>query len=528
MTDFPPSKGLQNPLMIKGKNPVRYAYAITSALLVGGASAALVLQTPAGAQTAQNEPGAISASSPRAGAPMSFADMVAKLQPAVVNISTTQRVQVQNNPFAGTPFGELFGQQQQQGQGGRPVTRQAESLGSGFIISADGYVVTNSHVISAGQRGAVVESIKVILSDRREYTAKLIGRDPASDLAVLKIEGANLPFVKFGDSNQSRVGDWVVAIGNPFGLGGSVTAGIISALHRVTGQGGPLDRFIQTDASINRGNSGGPMFDLNGNVIGINSQILSPTGGNVGIGFAIPSTEAKPIIDTLMKGSTVQRGYLGVGIQPWTDDLIKSFGVAKGKGELIASVVADGAAGKAGIKQGDVITKVDGKDVTPDTTLSYIAANLRPGAKVPVELIRDGKTVNLQLTVGTRPSEEQLAGFDPDAEEGAPGGADQGAQGAASLGISVTALTPQIASTIGVDPSTKGVVVVGVDPSSDAAQKAVARGFVISSVNRTPVTTPAEFSAAVTRAKTSGAEQALLYIVRRGGAGGYVAVDIAK
>ena len=508
----------------KRTSPVRYAYAITSALLVGGASAALVLQNPAGAQTAQNEPGAIRAAAPRGGAPMSFADMVAKLQPAVVNISTTQRVQVSSNPFAGTPFGELFGGQQ---GGGRPVTRQAESLGSGFIISADGYVVTNNHVISAGQRGAVVESIKVILSDRREYTAKLIGRDPASDLAVLKIEGSNLPFVRFGDSNQARVGDWVVAIGNPFGLGGSVTAGIISALHRVTGQGGPLDRFIQTDASINRGNSGGPMFDLNGNVIGINSQILSPTGGNVGIGFAIPSTEAKPIIDTLMKGTTVQRGYLGVGIQALTDDLAKSFGVPKGRGELIARVEPGEAAAKAGIKQGDVIMRVGGKDVTPDQTLSYLAANLRPGTRVPVELIRDGKPVTVQLTVGTRPPEDQLAGFDPDSEEGAPGGSEQGTQDA-SIGISVTALTPQIARTVGVDPSTQGVVVVGVDPSSDAAQKQIARGFVIASVNRNPVTTPAAFNAAIAQAKRSGAEQVVLYVLRRGGVGGYVAVELGN
>ncbi|PKP93687.1 MAG: protease [Alphaproteobacteria bacterium HGW-Alphaproteobacteria-16] len=502
---------------------MRYAYAITSALLVGGASAALVLQNPAGAQTAQNEPGTMSAAAPRAGAPTSFADMVAKLQPAVVNISTTQRVQVQTNPFAGTPFGGLFGGQ----QGGRPVTRQAESLGSGFLISADGYVVTNSHVISAGQRGAVVESIKVTLADRREYTAKLVGRDPESDLAVLKIEGTNLPFVRFGDSNQARVGDWVIAIGNPFGLGGSVTAGIISALHRVTGQGGPLDRFIQSDASINRGNSGGPMFDMNGQVIGINSQILSPTGGNVGIGFAIPSTEAQPIIATLMKGDSVQRGYLGVVIQPLTEDLAKSFGVPRGKGELIASVQPGEAAAKSGIKQGDVVVKVDGKDVTPDTTLSYLAANLRPGARVPVELIRDGKPVTVQLTVGTRPPPEQLSGFDPDAEEGAGDEGVQSPEGAsASLGFSVQTLTPQIARSVGVDPETKGVVVLGVDPSSDAAQKQLRRGDVITAVNRTPVTSPADLTRIVAEAKRAGNRQVLLYVTRRGGAGIFIAIEL--
>lgn len=500
---------------------MRYAYALTTALALSGAAAVMTLNTTAGAQTAQNEPGAIQASVPRAGAPMSFADMVAKLQPAVVNISTTQRVQVNTNPFAGTPFEGLVPQGP---GGGQPVTRQAESLGSGFVISADGYVVTNNHVISAGQRGAVVESITVTFPDRREFKAKLIGRDVQSDLAVLKIEGTNLPFVRFGDSRQARVGDWVVAIGNPFGLGGSVTAGIISATHRVTGQGGAYDRFLQTDASINRGNSGGPMFDLQGNVIGINSQILSPTGGNVGIGFAIPAEQAKPIVDTLMKGTAVTRGYLGVQMQELTADLAESFGVPKNGGTIVARVEPGQAAEKAGIRQGDVIVRVNNQDVTPDQTLSYIVANVTPGARIPIELIRDGRRQTVTVTVGTRPPEEQLA-QQFDLQDNDSGPQDGETMGAASLGIAVTPLTPQIARSIGADANAQGVVVLGVDASSDAAGKGLTRGDLITTANRTPVRTSADLARIVGQAKSSGAKQVLLYVQRRG-LGRYVTVQI--
>jgi len=503
---------------------VRYAYALTTAILLGGAATAMTLNQPAGAQTAQNEPGAIQAAAPKAGAPMSFADMVAKLQPAVVNISTTQRVQVNSNPFAGTPF-EMFGNQQ---GGGQPVTRQAESLGSGFIISADGYIVTNNHVISAGARGAVVESITVTLPDKREFKAKLIGNDAQSDLAVLKIEGQNLPFVKFGDSSGARVGDWIVAIGNPFGLGGTVTAGIISAVHRVTGAGA-YDRFIQTDASINRGNSGGPMFDLNGNVIGINSQILSPTGGNVGIGFAIPAEEAQPIIAKLRSGASIDRGYLGVGMQDLTDDIADALGLEKNRGTLVSRVEPGQAAEKAGIKQGDVIVKVAGKDVTPDQTLSYLVANTAPGTRVPLEVIRDGKRQTLNVTVGKRPPEEQLAQFDPEDDNAGPGGAgpNPDAMGAAALGVAVTPLTPQIAGSIGVDATkVSGVVVLTVDPNSDAAGKGLKRGDLIVSVNRTPVASAADIAKIVTASKSAGRTQVLLYVQRRN-IGQFVPVQIA-
>ena len=497
---------------------MRYAYALTTALLLSGAAATMTLNQPAGAQTAQNEPGAIQAAAPKAGAPMSFADMVAKLQPAVVNISTTQRVTMNANPFAGTPF-EAFG------GGNQPVTRQAESLGSGFLISADGYVVTNNHVISAGARGATVESITVTLPDKREFKAKLIGNDAQSDLAVLKIEGTNLPFVKFGDSTSARVGDWVVAIGNPFGLGGSVTAGIVSALHRVTGQGGAYDRFIQTDASMNRGNSGGPMFDLNGNVIGINSQILSPTGGNVGIGFAIPAEEAKPVIDTLMKGGKIARGYLGIGMQDLTDDIADGLGVPKGRGTVVARVEPGQPAEKAGLKQGDVIVKVDGKDVTPDQTLSYLVANVKPGTRVPLELYRDGKRQTLSITVGTRPPEEQLAQFDPNDENSGPGGGDSETMAAASLGVQVAPLTPQIAQSVGVNPSITGVVVLQVSQASDAAGKGLQRGDVITTVNRQPVASAADVARQVQAAKSAGKGNVLLWVQRRA-VGRFVSVGI--
>jgi len=508
---------------------VRYAYAITGALLLSGAAAAMTLEPPSG-QVAQNEPGTIAAAAPKAGAPMSFADMVAKLQPAVVNISTTQRVTVQQqNPFAGTPFGDLFGQFNGQGGNGQPITREAQSLGSGFIISPDGYVVTNNHVIAAGTKGATVESIKVTLTDRKEYTAKLIGRDPASDLALLKIDAKGLPFVKFGDSARARVGDWVVAIGNPFGLGSTVTAGIVSALHRVTGQGGAYDRFIQTDASINQGNSGGPMFDLSGNVIGINSQILSPTGGNVGIGFAIPAEEAKPIIDTLMKGTSVKRGYLGVGIQPITEDIASALGLPANQGEIIARLEPGEGAEKAGLKQGDVVVRVGGKDVTPDQTLSYLVANTPPGTRVPIEVIRDGKRQTVTALVGTRPSEESLAaGLNGDDDDGLPDSDQQSGQQASAnaLGLSVQPLTPQIARSLNMDSTVQGLVIVQVDQSSDSATKGLQRGDVIISANRIPTRTAADLAGVITQAKAAGRPSVVLLVQRGKTPGRFLAVKI--
>ena len=496
---------------------MRYSYAITSALLLGGAAISLVTGHPAGAQVAQNDDQAIARVVPRSGAPASFADLTAQLQPAVVNISTRQKITVSNNPFAGTPFADLFGN-----QGSQPATREAQSLGSGFLISADGYVVTNNHVITADGQGKV-EEITVTTFDGTEYPATLVGSDQASDLAVLKIKGTKpFPFVHFGDSKHARVGDWVIAIGNPFGLGGTVTSGIVSAVYRSTNLGGAYDRYIQTDASINRGNSGGPLFDMQGNVIGINNAIFSPTGGSVGIGFAIPAETAAPIVDKLIKGEEILRGYLGVRINPMTDDFSEALGIPENHGEFVQSVEPGEAADKAGLKPGDVVMSVGAKDVTPDNTLSYIIANIQPGTRVPITVLRDGKKMTLNATVGRRPSEEQLAqrNFDPNAQQGGPSNKDNATGSGVlekALGIRAIPLTPQIDGQLGLDSSTTGLVITDVDPSADAAQKGLQRGTVILSANGQDVSTPAELEAVVKAAQAAGREAVLLRVQARGG-----------
>ena len=516
---------------------MRHVYALTSALLLGGAALALTAG-PVGAQdnatTATATP-----ITPRAGAPTSFADLVAQLQPAVVNISTRQRVEVPRNPFAGTPLEQFFGDggggrggapATPPGRGGPPAeTRRGQSLGSGFIISGDGYIVTNNHVVSPGAPNAVVEQITVIMPDRTEYVATLVGRDADSDLAVLKIEGRNLPHVAFGDSTRSRVGDWVVAIGNPLGFGGTVTSGIISALYRNVGPGGPgtggaFSRFIQTDAAINQGNSGGPLFDMAGNVVGINSAIISPNGGNIGLGFAIPSEVAEPIVRQLMAGQTIARGYLGVERAPLNEDLANSLGLPQNRGEFINRVLPGGAAERAGIQAGDVVVKINGEDVTPDNTLSFIVANIRPGTRVPVELLRDGRRVAINATVGTRPSAEELSQteqqFNPDeeqdfAQQDAPAqGPDQTIR--TELGLVTQPLTAEIARQIGIDTTTRGVVIAAVSGSSDAAQKGLRRGFVILNAHGRPITSNADLASAIAAAKAQGRTAILVQVVGRG------------
>ncbi|WAT17450.1 Do family serine endopeptidase [Aurantiacibacter sp. MUD11] len=501
--------------------PVRYSYGITSALLVGGAAISLMTGYPAGAQVAQNDRIQMQNTVPVAGAPASFADLTEVLQPAVVNISTRQSITIpaQQNPFEGTPFGQFFNRR---GGNNGPTTREATSLGSGFIISADGYVVTNNHVISPDQR-AQLEEVTVTLPDGQEYEAEVVGTDPSSDLAVLKISRAEpFPFVNFGDSSEARVGDWVIAIGNPFGLGGTVTSGIVSAVQRSTGRGGAFDRYIQTDASINRGNSGGPLFDMQGNVIGINNAIYSPSGGSVGVGFAIPAEDAAPIVRSLISGEEILRGYIGVLIQPVDDDIAEALGIEEGRGELIQSVQPGEPAENAGLRAGDVVVSVNNQDVTPDNTLSRIVANIAPGTTVPLAYIRDGERRRVNLTVGRRPSDEELARqqmFQGD-DESAPAPETNGKGSGLMeelLGIQAIPITPDIARQLGVSDDTSGLAITAVAGNSDAARRGLARGVMILSANGRPIGTVEELEAILSDARDAGREAVLLRVRARGG-----------
>ena len=497
------------------------------ALLVASSVAALapaLAQTPVVAQPAQNAVPPAVAISPPGGAPRSFADLTSRLAPAVVNVSTTQKVPVgkMRGLPPGSPLEELFRKfQEQQGEAGEPVTREATSLGSGFIISPDGYIVTNNHVISAGEgrpgaNDAAVDTITITLSDRREYKAKIIGRDPLTDMALLKIDAANLPFVKFGNSQSVRVGDWAIAIGNPFGLGGTVTAGIVSALHRNIGSG-QYDRYIQTDASINQGNSGGPLFDLDGNVIGINTAIFSPTGGNVGLGFSIPAELAYPVIQQLRASGTVKRGYLGVAIQPLSTDIAAGLGLPKDRGEIVATVEPNGPAAKAGIKQGDVIVRINNSDVTYDNTLSYVVANTPIGATVPIELVRDGQRKTINATIAQRPSEsivQARAGIKTDEDEDGDAKTPAAEATKQSLGITLQPLTKQLRDQLQIGDTVQGVVIAGITPASDAATNGLQRGDIILQINQRPTTSPAEAAAAVDAARKAGRDTVLMLVQR--------------
>jgi len=448
-------------------------------------------------------------------APDGFADLAAELLPSVVNISTSQVVEGRSSPEMpqlppGSPFEEFFKEFFDRNMPERR-SRRSTSLGSGFIISNDGYIVTNNHVIQDA------DEINVILHDDSRLKADLVGRDAKTDLAVLKVKSdTDLTPVSFGNSDTSRVGDWIVAIGNAFGLGGTVTAGIISARGRDI-NAGPYDDFIQTDASINRGNSGGPMFNLDGQVIGINTAIYSPSGGSVGIGFAIPTSTAEPVIRQLMKHGEVKRGWLGVHIQQVTEEIAESLGLDTAEGALVASVIKEGPAEKAEIKAGDIILEFDGKKVAEMRALPRIVADTEVGKPVDVIVWRDSKK-NLKVTVGELDDKAQVA-----ARTEGPGGRRE----IDELGLTLSELTDSLRERYKIDDEAKGVVVTEVDDAGPASEKGIRAGDLIVEVAQEEVTTPTQVVQRVEEAKDAGRKSVLFLLEGQGGLR-FVAIRLEK
>jgi len=451
-------------------------------------------------------------------APDSFADLAEKLLPAVVNVSTTQTIKSSEHKGKGpdvpqfppgSPFEEFFKDfMERQQHGDRPDAppRRATSLGSGFIIDPAGYVVTNNHVV------AEADEINITLHDDTTFKATLVGRDIKTDLALLKVESKKpLTAVAWGDSDQTRVGDWVLAIGNPFGLGGSVTAGILSARGRDI-QSGAYDDYLQTDASINRGNSGGPMFNTVGEVIGINTAIYSPTGGSVGIGFAIPSSLAKPVIDQLKKYGKVRRGWLGVRIQSVTDELAESLGLDKPRGALVSSASEGGPAAKAKIEPGDVILKFDGKEITEMRRLPRIVAETPIDKPVEVVVWRKKKEVPLKVQVGELIETDQVASATP-----GPTGPSSGAAGSVTeLGLQLSAVSQPLREKYGLADDAQGVVVTDVSGASPAGEKGVKPGDIIVEVGQEEVKTPADVTAKIKAARDAKRKSVLLLVDQKG------------
>ncbi len=420
--------------------------------------------------------------------------MVDHVAPAVVTIRSSRRVRApQQFPFFDEPFFQRFF-----GGGFAPRQQVEQALGSGVIVRADGHILTNHHVIDGA------EEIKVDLTTHKTYSAKLVGSDAPSDLAVLKIDASGLPILQLADSDQVRVGDVCLAVGNPLGIGETVTAGIISAKGRSTGAGnGSFQSFLQTDAPINRGNSGGALVNTAGALIGINSEILSPNGGNIGIGFAIPSNMAKTVMDQLIGKGKVQRGMLGVGIQQVTSDLAASLGLKEVRGVLINSVTSGGPADKAGLKSGDVILKLNGKDENDTNELRNTVASLPPGTDVTLTILRDGKQQDVRVKLGELTAESARAA------QPQGGGGESGAR----LGISVEPVTPQITSQLGLPRGTQGLVITNVDPAGPAAEAGLQPGDVIQQVNRQPVRTTDDMR----RALQSSGNRPPLLLINRGG-----------
>ncbi len=436
----------------------------------------------------------------------SFADLVEKVSPAVVSIRVVEEetVSAANQPDLpfppGSPFEKFFKQLQPKGEDGKPLTRKALAQGSGFFITADGYAVTNNHVVQGGKE------ITVVQNDGTELKATLVGRDPKTDLALIKVKADKpVPYVAFGDSDKLRVGDWVLAVGNPFGLGGTVTSGIVSARGREIGAG-PYDDFLQIDASINRGNSGGPTFDIHGNVVGVNTAIYSPTGGSVGIGFAIPANIADKVIKQLRKDGKVTRGWLGVAIQPVDADMAASLSLDKPKGALVAEVTDGSPAEKYGIQAGDVIVKVNGSDMEDVRAVSRTVADLKPGTTITVGVWRSGKARDLKVSIEAFPDKLDVVADEGDAPV---------AQGTTeSLGLSLSA-------------AADGVTVQAVDPSSEAAEKGIRPGDIVLKISGRDVKTPTDVVDGVSAAKKADKSSVLL-LLRSQEQQRFVALSIKK
>jgi serine protease Do len=470
-------------------------------------------------------------------APDSFADLAAKLLPAVVNVSSSQTLTAKNGgpgpgvgpemPMfpPGSPFEQFFKDflnRNRQGQGGngggdsQPAPRRAQSLGSGFIVDSSGYVVTNNHVIEGA------DEVSVTLQDNTTLKAEIVGRDESGDIALLKVKTDKpLPTVEFGDSSASRVGDWVLAIGNPFGLGGTVTAGIVSARGRDIHQG-QYDDFIQTDAAINRGNSGGPLFNMDGQVIGINTAIFSPSGGSIGIGFSIPSNMAKLTVAQLKQYGHARRGWLGVKIQQVTPDIAESLGLKDASGAMVAGVTDGGPAEKAKIRSGDIILRFDGQDVKEMHNLPRIVADADVGKEVPVVLWRDGKEVTVQTVLAERPADAQLASTDTPKPTDLTKPTD-----ISGLGLKVAPVSQDLKDKFQLQDGQKGVVITDVSPNTPAAERGLKAGDVIMEVQQGEVASPDDVQKQVDAARKSDRKFVLMLIQREGGVQ-YVPLSLTK
>ncbi|MBL9072295.1 MAG: Do family serine endopeptidase [Tabrizicola sp.] len=445
------------------------------------------------------------------GAPESFAELAQKISPAVVNITTSAMIAAPTDGMPmvpeGSPFQDFFDDFGGPGQGG---PQRSEALGSGFVVSEDGYIVTNNHVIEGA------DEIEIEFFSGERLKAKLVGTDPKTDIALLKVESDKpLPFVTFGNSDLMRVGDWVMAMGNPLGQGFSVSAGIVSARGRQLQ--GSYDDFIQTDAAINRGNSGGPLFNMDGQVVGVNTAILSPNGGSIGIGFSMASNVVTKVVDQLKQFGETRRGWLGVRIQDVTPDIAESMGLADAKGALVTDV-PDGPAKDAGIQSGDVITRFDTNDVASAGDLTRRVADAPIGEAVPVIVLRDGRTETLAVTLGRR--EDAEAKTMP-ASSPAPDAPKQ----METLGMTLAPLDDDMRSRLGLDASTQGLMVMKVDQASEAFTKGLVEGDLITEAGQQKVVRLQDLEDMIKQAKDAG-RKSILLLVRRSGDPRFVALSI--